>query len=71
MEEVSLAVAMPFMPLPDTQMELAGIMLGKSYCNGNTPLKIPRTAILDRRLHALFLNLGKFCPLGSILPTST
>ena len=35
MEEVSPAVAMPFMPFPETpQMELAGIMLGKGYCNG-------------------------------------
>ncbi|KAJ4880399.1 Protein phosphatase 2C 56 [Raphanus sativus] len=34
MEEVSPAVAMTFMPLPDTQMELAGIMLGKNYYNG-------------------------------------
>ena len=34
MEEVSPAVAMPFMSFPDTQMELAGIMLGKGYHNG-------------------------------------
>ncbi|KAG2243168.1 hypothetical protein Bca52824_094980, partial [Brassica carinata] len=35
MEEVSPAVAMPFVPFPETQqMELAGIMLGKGYCNG-------------------------------------
>ncbi|CAH8391815.1 unnamed protein product [Eruca vesicaria subsp. sativa] len=34
MEEVSPTVAMPFIPFPETQMELAGIMLGKGYCNG-------------------------------------
>ncbi|CAF2245828.1 BnaA08g14490D [Brassica napus] len=34
MEEVSPAVPMPFMPFPDTQIELAGIMLGKGYHNG-------------------------------------
>ncbi|KAF8099507.1 hypothetical protein N665_0243s0069 [Sinapis alba] len=32
MEEVSPAVAIPFMPFPE--MELAGIMLSKGYCNG-------------------------------------
>ncbi|KAG2319279.1 hypothetical protein Bca52824_012492 [Brassica carinata] len=34
MEEVSPAVAVPFMPFPETQMELAGIMLSKGYRNG-------------------------------------
>ncbi|CAH2077915.1 unnamed protein product [Thlaspi arvense] len=34
MEEVSPAVAMPFMPFPETQMEFTGMRLGKGYCNG-------------------------------------
>uniref|UniRef100_A0A1J3FDI0 protein-serine/threonine phosphatase n=1 Tax=Noccaea caerulescens TaxID=107243 RepID=A0A1J3FDI0_NOCCA len=37
MEEVSPAVAMPFMPFPEPQMEYSGIRLGKSYCNGQYP----------------------------------
>lgn len=37
MEEVSPAMAVSFMPFPETQMEFAGIMLGKGYCNGQYP----------------------------------
>ncbi|KAJ0250989.1 Protein phosphatase 2C 56 [Hirschfeldia incana] len=68
MEEVSPTVAMPFMPFPDTQMELAGIMVTKGYCNGQystqdseeTPCSVsePRK-VLSSRINSPNFNMKR------------
>lgn len=74
MEEVSPAVAMPFMPFPEQQMELAGIMLGKGYCNGqyssqdleNGSCSVSGSRkVLTSRINSPNLNMKKESPSSS------